>query len=83
MINILERLQSMSATPQMWGSTRETFGLQLVLLAEIIGIDSRTAMKTVFGPGPSVSVELLTDEWAKAAIDAVLSLCELVPRRLD
>jgi hypothetical protein len=73
---VKKRLEAMAKTPGMWGSTKESFGLQLVLLMEFHQKDepdfwkkaSYEAMKTVFGPGPIVSTEPLDDVWAKRAV---------------
>lgn len=59
----------------MWGATRESFGLQLVLLAELLGQDPHAAMAALFGPGPAVDVTSpLDDAWAQAACDKISKL---------
>lgn len=64
-MNIRERASNMALRPEMWAVTVEAFAIQLVMLAEIGGIDSRTASTTILS-GLKVD-ELRSDiDWNKA-----------------
>jgi len=73
---VKERLSRMEATPQMWGSTMESFGLQLCLLIEFWECDippedrteQRVMMRLLFGNGPAVPHAYLEDEWARIVV---------------
>ncbi len=66
----------------MWGSTQESFGLQLLLLVEIHQITTpdpakppvRDIMLKLFGPGPGVSQARLTDIWARQAVATIRAI---------
>ena len=62
-----DRLANMHATPQMFAGTKEAFGLQLVLLAEMVGVDTCELMVALFGPG-GVPNEDLDDTWAQERV---------------
>ena len=65
---VQDRLANMHATPQRFAGTKEAFGLQLVLLAEMVGgVDQNELMVAIFGPG-GVPNEDLDDAWAQARV---------------
>lgn len=75
---VKDRLDSMSKRPEMWAGSKESFILQLVLLAEIshLGTPERFSdrqqamMAELCGPaaGCSVPIEPITPEWASQTV---------------
>lgn len=75
---IRDRLDSMSIRPAMWAGSKESFILQLVLLAEIshLGTPERfsdrqpamTAELCGAAAGCSVPIDPITPEWASRAV---------------
>lgn len=73
-----DRLDSMSGPPAAWAGSRESFVLQLVLLAEISHLgtperfsDKRQAMMTELcgaAAGCPVPIDPITPEWASQAV---------------
>lgn len=80
------RLVNMMERPAMWASTKESFGLQLVLLSDISQLDTVApnrpppylVMREIFGPEPAIPSEPLDDEWARAAVRTVAKLLGLL-----
>lgn len=76
---VIARLEHMGLYPNMWGSSQESFGLQLVLLAEFAELDVHPGnrvtkdqlMRLVFGPGNIVQSGPLEDAWARERIGNV------------
>ena len=71
-----KRLDEMERAPGMWALSKESFGLQLALLVEMHQmhrpkdqqVPPGLVMQRIFGPGNSVSTDLLDDEWAKERV---------------
>jgi hypothetical protein len=81
-IFVEKRLADMRARPMMWAGTKESFGLQLVLLAEVAlhpQLEGATAiapmrelMQLLFGPGNAVPVDPIDDAWAAERVDRTM-----------
>jgi hypothetical protein len=77
---VLLRLEHMEARPEMWAASKESFGMQLLLLLEFFELETPQArvhgprrptmrlIASLFGPGPAVPTDPLTPEWAKEKI---------------
>lgn len=74
------RLVEMLERPLCWGSTRESFGLQLMMLVDFYEMQVPATFKTptyssmqkLFGPGPTSSFKEPLDEiWADGAVRAI------------
>ena len=83
MKNFVEkRLAAMRARPLMWAGTKESFGLQLALLAEValhprlegtaMIAPMRELMQMLFGPGPAVPVDPIDAAWAVERVDRTM-----------
>lgn len=78
----IERVAAMGARPRLWASSREGYGLQLVLLVEIATgplFDRDRAMDAVFGPGPSIEGPFDVD-WARRAASSAVSVIAAAER---
>jgi hypothetical protein len=82
--NIFDRFARMEARPEMWASTREAFGFQLVTFVDMLlwpdedpprGMMAEL-MKRLFGPGPIVSTEPIDLTWARQAVGAARGFIE-------
>lgn len=80
------RLDHMAARPMMWASTKESLGVQLVLLAEMVlrtlpemtsGL-AQTAELTyrLWGPGNTVPQEPLDPAWSASAVSITKTFLE-------
>jgi hypothetical protein len=69
------RLDAMRHRPSMWAGTKEAFGLQLVLLAEVFRLGAMTRshelMLLIFGPGNTVPRDDIDETWARDRVDIV------------
>lgn len=76
---VMQRLKDMEERPSMWATNMESYGLQLVLLAEFAELDMEPGnrilkdrlMNLVFGPGNIVHDGPLEDAWAKERLNNV------------
>lgn len=59
-----QRLESMKNVPEMWGSTEESYAFQMVVIAEMLGIQSFDVLRAIFGPGNAIQNLPLTKERA-------------------
>jgi hypothetical protein len=63
----------------MWGSSKESFGMQLVMLVEFYELTKpemykrpvRDVMAKLFGPGPVIPATPLEDDWARAGVATI------------
>lgn len=83
-MSIFDRFTSMEARPEMWASTREAFGLQLLTFAEMFlwphgeipRDETNELMRRLFGPGPVVSTDPIDVAWASKVIATVRAFIE-------
>ena len=89
-IFVRKRLRAMHDRPQMWASSTEAFGLQLVLLVEVFEVfelskpiaaktPTHVAMERVFGPGNTVLNAPLEEVWAINRVNQIYSLLRIDP----
>lgn len=85
------RLAHMAARPTMWASTKESLGVQLILLAEMVlrtlpemtsGLSATSELSyRLWGPGCVVPAEPCDAAWAREAVTkTVIFLNEKCPR---
>lgn len=79
------RLDTMRARPEMYASNKESFGFQLLLLAEVAlhnlaAIDgvakTYELTRDIFGPGPVIRQEAFDQVWATAAVNSTKKFLE-------
>lgn len=74
---VQDRLFAMEQCPEMWAGTKEAFGLQLILLVDVLHHTNSNTTKVhelmglVFGPGNSTPMEFLNDVWARERVEIV------------
>lgn len=74
---VVARLAAMKAQPTVWASTQEAFGMQLMLLAEMLVLPEKTdgpnvmfgLMALLFAPRNVVTSYPITPEWAAQRVD--------------
>lgn len=76
MVFVRSRLDAMSQCPSVWSTSKESFILQLVLLAEISHLgtpewfsDRLPAMLVELCGGNKFPVDEVTQEWARRTVD--------------